>query len=99
MGFYPKSQFIVNPRPFLADLTGKKVRVCLKWGPEYEGFLTSSDAYMNLQLSQTEEYVSNEFAGALGDVLIRCNNVLYIKAIESHETSKGKENEERYLKE
>jgi|Transcript_24261 small nuclear ribonucleoprotein F len=74
------SQFIVNPKPFLADLTGKTIRVKLKWGMEYQGVLSSSDAYMNLQLEKTEEFVDGKFAGFLGEVLIRCNNVLYIKA-------------------
>ena len=35
---------------------------------------------MNLQLQDTEEFIDGQFAGALGEVLIRCNNVLYIKA-------------------
>mmetsp|Transcript_16126 Transcript_16126/g.22956 ORF Transcript_16126/g.22956 Transcript_16126/m.22956 type:complete len:94 (+) Transcript_16126:166-447(+) len=84
---------IVNPIPFLADLTGKRVRVRLKWGQEYEGELASSDAYMNLQLNKTEEFVDGEFSGMLGEVLIRCNNVLYIKAAEMKESiEKGPEN-------
>eukprot|EP00541_Cyclophora_tenuis_P002558 CAMPEP_0116551130 /NCGR_PEP_ID=MMETSP0397-20121206/5798_1 /TAXON_ID=216820 /ORGANISM="Cyclophora tenuis, Strain ECT3854" /LENGTH=98 /DNA_ID=CAMNT_0004076011 /DNA_START=1131 /DNA_END=1427 /DNA_ORIENTATION=- len=74
------AQFIVNPKPFLADLTGKIVRVKLKWGMEYQGTLNSSDSYMNLHMQRTEEFVDGQFAGFLGDVLIRCNNVLYIKA-------------------
>ena len=69
-----------NPKPFLSDLTGKLVRVKLKWGQEYQGVLESSDAYMNLQLVKTEEFINGQFAGMLGEVLIRCNNVLYIKA-------------------
>mmetsp|Transcript_634 Transcript_634/g.1171 ORF Transcript_634/g.1171 Transcript_634/m.1171 type:complete len:88 (-) Transcript_634:416-679(-) len=73
-------QLIVNPKPFLADLTGKMVRVRLKWGQEYQGTLSSCDAYMNLQLDKTEEFIDGQFAGSLGEVLIRCNNVLYIKA-------------------
>ena len=28
---------IVNPKPFLAQLTGKSVLVKLKWGMEYKG--------------------------------------------------------------
>lgn len=71
---------LANPKPFLADLTGKAVRVRLKWGQEYQGTLTSADAYMNLQLEKTEEFIDGQFAGMLGEVLIRCNNVLYIKA-------------------
>ncbi len=78
--FLQSQQLIVNPKPFLADLTGKHVRVRLKWGQEYQGKLASSDAYMNLQLEETEEFIDGHFAGALGEVLIRCNNVLYIKA-------------------
>ena len=38
------------------------------------------DSYMNLQLENTEEYINEEFAGNLGQVLIRCNNVLYLRA-------------------
>ncbi|CEO94939.1 Sm protein F [Plasmodiophora brassicae] len=72
---------IVNPKPFLADLTGKPVAVKLKWGMEYRGFLVSTDAYMNLQLASTEEWIDSKFAENLGEILIRCNNVLYIRGI------------------
>jgi small nuclear ribonucleoprotein F len=66
--------------PFLQDLTGKSIQVKLKWGQIYQGELASSDSYMNLQLVNTEEFINGEFAGKLGEVLVRCNNVLYIKA-------------------
>jgi small nuclear ribonucleoprotein F len=69
----------------LADLTGKIVQVRLKWGMEYKGKLESSDAYMNLQLLKTEEFIDGELAGYLGEVLVRCNNVLYVKAAEEQE--------------
>mmetsp|Transcript_12381 Transcript_12381/g.57276 ORF Transcript_12381/g.57276 Transcript_12381/m.57276 type:complete len:87 (-) Transcript_12381:1192-1452(-) len=72
----------VNPKPFLNQLTGKPIIVKLKWGMEYKGFLVSTDAYMNLQLASTEEYVDGKFAGNLGEVLIRCNNVLYLRGAE-----------------
>ncbi|CAG8449169.1 6255_t:CDS:2 [Ambispora gerdemannii] len=72
----------VNPKPFLQELTGKPVIVRLKWGMEYKGYLVSVDSYMNLQLANTEEYVDGQSTGALGEVLIRCNNVLYIRGIE-----------------
>ena len=61
----------VNPKPFLAELTGKQVVAKLKWGMEYRGYLVSTDAYMNLQLANTEEYIDGAFAGNLGEVLIR----------------------------
>ena len=72
----------VNPKPFLNDLTGKAVQVKLKWGMEYKGFLVSTDAYMNLQLANTEEVIDGVSDGVLGDILIRCNNVLYIRRLE-----------------
>ena len=75
MAFVP-----VNPKPFLNELTGKPVIVKLKWGMEYKGFLVSVDSYMNLQLASTEEWINDKFAGNLGEVLIRCNNVLYVRA-------------------
>jgi len=84
------SHFVVNPKPFLEDLTGKRVRVRLKWGQEYEGLLKTSDAYMNMCLENTKEYVDGNFAGELGEVLIRCNNVLYIRAADD-DTKGGSE--------
>mmetsp|Transcript_10045 Transcript_10045/g.11728 ORF Transcript_10045/g.11728 Transcript_10045/m.11728 type:complete len:90 (-) Transcript_10045:507-776(-) len=75
----------VNPKPFLNDLTGKAVIVKLKWGMEYKGYLASVDAYMNLQLASTEEYIDGEFTGNLGEVLIRCNNVLYLRGAPEEE--------------
>jgi hypothetical protein len=32
---------VVNPKPFLASLTGKPVVVRLKWGMEYKGKFSS----------------------------------------------------------
>eukprot|EP01040_Poterioochromonas_malhamensis_P021197 gene21197-25514_t len=69
----------INPKPFLGDLTGRPVIVKLKWGMEYKGILMSIDSYMNVQLNNTEEYVDGELSGNLGEVLIRCNNVMYIR--------------------
>lgn len=74
-------QDIVNPKPFLNGLIGKAVIAKLKWGMEYKGFLVSVDSYMNLQLASTEEWVDGKLAGNLGEVLIRCNNVLYVRGV------------------
>ena len=71
----------VNPKPFLNDLTGKPVIAKLKWGMEYKGSLVSVDSYMNLQLASTEEWIDDQFSGNLGEVLIRCNNVLYLRGV------------------
>lgn len=39
--------------------------------PGYRGRLISIDSYMNVQLSNTEEYIDHKLTGALGQVLIR----------------------------
>ncbi|XP_065912137.1 small nuclear ribonucleoprotein F-like [Dysidea avara] len=75
----------LNPKPFLNSLTGKPVVVKLKWGMEYKGYLVSTDGYMNLQLANTEEYIDGQLAGNLGEVLIRCNNVLYVRGMDEDE--------------
>ena len=69
---------IVTPKLFLNKMVGAQVKVKLKWGMCYKGDLVSFDEYMNLQLANTEEIVNGKFKGALGEVLIRCNNVLYV---------------------
>ncbi len=44
----------------------------LKWGQtEYKGRLVSVDSYMNIQLSNTEEFIDLKSTGSLGQVLIR----------------------------
>ncbi|KAK4100958.1 small nuclear ribonucleoprotein SmF [Parathielavia hyrcaniae] len=80
MSFVP-----INPRPFLQELVNKDVVVRLKWGEtEYKGRLVSIDSYMNIQLSNTEEFIDRKSTGSLGQVLIRCNNVLYVTAADKN---------------
>lgn len=45
----------------------------------------SVDSYMNLQLASSEEWIGGKFAGNLGEVLIRCNNVLYVRGVMEEE--------------
>ncbi|KJZ71078.1 Putative small nuclear ribonucleoprotein F [Hirsutella minnesotensis 3608] len=79
MSFVP-----VNPRPMLQDLVDKKVSVRLKWNnTEYQGVLKAIDSYMNLQLAGTKEFIDDKESGDLGQVLIRCNNVLWIRGADS----------------
>lgn len=56
-------------------------------GMEYKGILKSTDKYMNLQLEGTEEWIDGALAGNLGEVLIRCNNVLFVRAANSTKTA------------
>ncbi|MCQ2819785.1 MAG: small nuclear ribonucleoprotein F [archaeon] len=69
---------LLNPKPFLHELLNKTVLVKLKWGLCYKGTLASFDKYMNLQLLNAEEII-NDKKGTLGEILVRCNNVLYVK--------------------
>jgi small nuclear ribonucleoprotein F len=62
---------------------------------EYQGRLTSADAYMNLQLTECEEFLEGQFAGFLGEVLIRCNNVLYIQALPAEDDNDADEKEKK----
>nr|XP_028580509.1 small nuclear ribonucleoprotein F-like [Podarcis muralis] len=71
----------LNPKPFLNGLTGKPVMVKLKWGMKYKGYLVYIDGYMK----NTEEYIDGALSGHLGEVLIRCNNVLYIRGVEEED--------------
>jgi small nuclear ribonucleoprotein F len=71
----------MNPRPMLQSLVDNDVRIRLKWGQtEYTGRLVSVDSYMNVQLSGAVEWIEGKSQGHLGQVLIRCNNVLWISA-------------------
>ncbi len=49
---------------------------------EYKGVLIAFDGYMNLQLFNTEEWIDGECRGNIGESLIRCNNVLYVRDAE-----------------
>ncbi|CAN6650886.1 small nuclear ribonucleoprotein F [Trichomonascus vanleenenianus] len=82
----------LNPKPFLQSLTGQNVIVKLKWGEtEYRGKLLSVDSYMNIQLDNAHEYIDLEDKGELGEMLIRCNNVLWITKDKSGEDTEMKE--------
>ncbi|XP_015910274.1 uncharacterized protein [Parasteatoda tepidariorum] len=86
---------VTNPKPFLLSLVGKEISVKLKWGMEYHGVLTCADAYLNLQLQDAEEYIDGASHGCMKELLIRCNNILYIREYTAPETSViAKEEEE-----
>ncbi|KAJ1720102.1 hypothetical protein LPJ53_005226, partial [Coemansia erecta] len=64
------------------SLIGKPVAARLKWGQEYHGQLVSLDSYMNMQLVNAEEFQDGNSTGELpGELLIRCNNVLYVREL------------------
>ena len=77
-----KDLFLINPKTFLFLGISKKILVKLKWGIEYKGTLISSDMYINLRISDTEEWVNGIKIGKLGEIVIRCNNIQFIAKID-----------------
>ena len=71
--------FEINPKPFLQDLTGKHIIVKLKWGMEYHGRLNAVDSYMNIKLTNTEEWKDGKNEGTLGEVFIRYAPLPFIR--------------------
>jgi|YelNatPaOPRAMG01_1025707.scaffolds.fasta_scaffold07607_5 small nuclear ribonucleoprotein F len=73
----------VKPTNLLSALQGNRVSVRLKWDLEYTGLLASYDSYFNLELEHAEELQPDGSSIPLGDMIIRCNNVLYIRDLRS----------------
>ncbi len=63
----------------MENLKGKSVIVKLKWGHEYKGTLLNYDDYFNIQMKNVEEWMNDQLKGSISEILIRCNNVLYIR--------------------
>ena len=72
----------LNPLPFLEALKGREVRVRLKFGLVYTGTLVNYDEYFNLQIRETKEWVDDQLMGEVGEMLLRCNNVLYVQEMD-----------------
>ena len=72
----------LNPKLFLNGLTREPVTQKRKWGMEYGGSLVSVNGYMNMQFANTGKYKDGALSGYLGEALIRCNKVLYIRGAE-----------------
>ena len=46
---------------------------------DYKGTLVAFDGYMNLQIADAQEWINGVCRGNIGETLIRCNNVLYVR--------------------
>jgi small nuclear ribonucleoprotein F len=66
-------------------MVGKRVVVKSKWGTQYSAKLVSTDSFMNLLLADCVEHTRGDTADdeptVMDEVLLRCNNVLYIREI------------------
>ena len=74
-----------TPGSFMQSLVGKHVVVKSKWGTQYSAKLLSTDSFMNLLLADCVEHTrgddGDDDATVMSEVLLRCNNVLYIREI------------------
>jgi small nuclear ribonucleoprotein len=68
-----------RPLSVLQKATSKQVSVRLKSEIEYKGKMSNVDPYMNVILVDAEESENGEKKANYGKVVIRGNNVLYIK--------------------
>jgi small nuclear ribonucleoprotein len=68
-----------RPLTTLQKNTKKKVIVRLKNEVEYKGKIDNVDSYMNLIMTDAEELHQNKVIANYGRVIVRGNNVLFIK--------------------
>ncbi len=68
-----------RPLTVLQKSTKKKVTVRLKNEVEYKGKMDNVDSYMNLIMTDAEEVLNGKTVANYGRVIVRGNNVLFIK--------------------
>ncbi len=79
MAASPSQQPTKRPLNVLQRSLNRKVAVRLKSEIEYRGKMSNVDSYMNLILVDAEEYDGSDLLANYGKVVIRGNNVLFIK--------------------
>ncbi len=68
-----------RPLTTLQKSTKKNIIVRLKNEVEYKGKMENVDSYMNLIMTDAEELSNGKPVGKFGRVIVRGNNVLFIK--------------------
>ena len=68
-----------RPLTTLQKSTKKNIIVRLKNEVEYKGKMDNVDSYMNLIMTDAEELSNGKPIGKFGRVIVRGNNVLFIK--------------------
>ena len=68
-----------RPLTTLQNSTKKNIIVRLKNEVEYKGKMENVDSYMNLIMTDAEELSNGKLVGKFGRVIVRGNNVLFIK--------------------
>ena len=75
------SQQPKRPLTLLQKSLNQRVAVRLKSEIEYKGVMSNVDSYMNLILVNAEEYLGSDLLANYGKVVIRGNNVLFIRLV------------------
>ena len=70
-----------RPLSVLQKSLNKSVIVRLKNEVEYKGKIDSVDSYMNLIMTDAEELHDGKTVGKFGRIILRGNNVIFIKLI------------------
>ena len=70
-----------RPLTLLQKSLNQRVAVRLKSEIEYKGVMSNVDSYMNLILVNAEEYLGSDLLANYGKVVIRGNNVLFIRLV------------------
>ncbi|HEY4673985.1 MAG TPA: U6 snRNA-associated Sm-like protein LSm6 [Nitrososphaerales archaeon] len=73
------SQVVKKPLNTLQKAVNRSVAVRLKNDQEYRGKMANVDAYMNVILTDAEEFSTGNLSANFGKVVIRGNNVLFIQ--------------------
>ena len=73
------SQVAKKPLQMLQKAVNRHVSVKLKGDLEYKGKMSNVDPYMNVILMDAEEYNAETLSANFGKVVIRGNNVLFIR--------------------
>jgi len=68
-----------KPLNLLQNALNESVSIRLKNNIEYKGKMSSVDAFMNLIIENASEYSGGVLRSNYGNVIIRGNNVLFIK--------------------
>ena len=70
-----------RPLTTLQKSTKKNIVVRLKNEVEYKGRMENVDSYMNLIMTDAEELHDGKIVGKYGRIILRGNNVIFIKLI------------------
>ena len=68
-----------RPLAVLQKAISKKATIRLKTDVEYRGRVSNVDAFMNLILEDAEEFEGGRLSANYGKVIVRGDNVLYVK--------------------